>query len=82
MIVKIWLRFRLALLLATLFGFFATEFPDDATLTKFTIDARISASLAVIQTFLAVIIIHFLAMHAGFPIRVKTAIHGTFLVIF
>jgi hypothetical protein len=64
-----------ALLLTALFGFFAAEFPDDAALTKLTIDTRVSAGLAVVKTFLAVIVIHFLAMDAGFPVRVKAAMH-------
>ena len=69
------------LLLATFFGFFAAEFPDDATLAKFTIDAGVGAGLAFVQTFLAIIIIHFLAMDTGFPVGVKTAVHGAVLVI-
>jgi len=63
------------LLLATFFGFFAAEFPDDAPLAKFTIDAGVGAGLAQVQAFLTIIIIHFLTMDAGLPIGVKAAIH-------
>ena len=66
----------LALLLAAFLGFFAAQLPDDAPLAKLTLDAGVGAGLAFVQTFLTVIIIHFLAMDAGFPVGVKTAVHG------
>ena len=63
------------MLLTTFLGFFAAKFPDDAPLAKLAIDAGVGTGLALIQAFLAVIVIHFLAMDARFPVGMKTAIH-------
>jgi hypothetical protein len=68
------------LLLTAFLGFFAAEFPDDAALPKLTIDTRVGAGLAFVKTFLAVIVIHFLAMDASFPIGMKAAMHRKILV--
>jgi hypothetical protein len=64
---------RLRRLLAALFGLFAAEFPDDATLAEFAVEAGVGASLAIIQAFLAVGNFHLLAQHAGVPVRVVAA---------
>jgi hypothetical protein len=53
-------RFAL-ILFATLFGFLAAEFPDDAALAEFAVEAGVRAGLTVIQALLAVGDLHFLA---------------------
>jgi hypothetical protein len=62
--------------LAPLPGFFAAEFPDDAALTEFAVEAGVGAGPAGVQAFLAVGDLHFLAQDAGVPVRVMpTFIH-------
>ena len=54
-------------------GLFAAEFPDDAALAEFAVEAGVGAGPAVIQALLAVGDLHFLADHAGVPVRVMAA---------
>ena len=63
----------LSLLLTPLFGLFAAEFPDDAAGAEFAVEAGVGAGLAVIQAFLAIADLHFLAEDAGVPVRVMAA---------
>jgi hypothetical protein len=63
----------LGLLLTPLFRLFAAEFPDDAALAEFAVEAGVGAGPAVIQAFLAVGDLHFLAQDAGVPVRVMAA---------
>jgi hypothetical protein len=67
------------LFLTAFFGFFAAKFPNYAPLAKLAIGARVGTGLAAIQAFLTIIIIHFLAMDACFPVGVKSAIHEKIL---
>jgi len=67
------------LFLAALFGFLAAKFPNYAPRAKLAIGAGVGTGLAVIQAFLTIIIIHFLAMDACFPVGVKTAVHKKIL---
>jgi hypothetical protein len=68
-------NFCLALFLTAFFGFFPAKLPNNASPTKFAVDARIGAGPAFVQAFLTIIIIHFLTMDARFPVGVKTAKH-------
>jgi hypothetical protein len=67
--------FRFSLQAGFLVAFLA-EFPDHALGPEFTISARVRARLAVLQTFLAIAYLHFLAFYIGFTIGVDQAIHG------
>jgi hypothetical protein len=58
---------------APLPGFLAAEFPDDAALAEFAVEAGVGAGFAVVQALLAVGDLHFLAQHAGVPVRVMAA---------
>jgi hypothetical protein len=62
-----------SLLLAPLPGLLAAEFPDDAALTEFAVEAGVGTGLAVIQALLAIGDLHFLAQDAGVPVRVMAA---------
>ena len=64
---------NLSPLLTPLPGLFAAEFPDDAALAEFAVEAGVGAGLAVIQALLAVGDLHFLAEDAGVPVRVMAA---------
>ena len=59
--------------LAALPGFFAAEFPDDAALAEFAVEAGVGAGPAVVQALLAVGDLHFLADDAGVPVGVVAA---------
>jgi hypothetical protein len=63
------------LFLTSFLGFLAAEFPDDAPLAKFTINARVGTGLAQVQAFLTIVVIHFLAMDSSFPVGMKSAVH-------
>jgi len=54
-------------------GLFAAEFPDDAALAEFAVEAGVGAGPAIIQALLAVGDLHFLADDAGVPVRVVAA---------
>jgi hypothetical protein len=54
-------------------GLLAAEFPDDAALAVFAVEAGVGAGLTVIQALLAVGDLHFLADDAGVPVRVVAA---------
>jgi hypothetical protein len=54
-------------------GLFAAEFPDDAALAEFAVEAGVGAGPAIIQALLAVGDLHFLAQDAGVPVRVMAA---------
>jgi hypothetical protein len=54
-------------------GLFAAEFPDDAALAEFAVEAGVGAGAAVVQALLAVGDLHFLAQDAGVPVRVVAA---------
>jgi hypothetical protein len=60
-------------LLTPLPGLFAAEFPDDAALAEFAVEAGVGAGLTVIQAFLAVGHLHLLAQDAGVPVRMVAA---------
>ncbi len=61
------------LFLAPFPGFLTAEFPDDAALTEFTVEAGVGAGLADVQTLLAVADFVLLTHDGGGPFRVKTA---------
>jgi hypothetical protein len=63
----------LSLLLTPLFGLLAAEFPDDAALAEFAVEAGVGASPARVQALLTVGDLHFLADDAGVPVRVMAA---------
>jgi hypothetical protein len=63
----------LSRILTPLFGLFTAEFPDDAALAEFAVEAGVGAGPAIIQALLAVADLHFLADHAGVPLRVVAA---------
>jgi len=70
-------RFKIIFfLLATLLGLFAAEFPDDAALARFAIIAGVGAGLALVQAFLAIVVLHLVAAIRGLPPRVKAAFHN------
>jgi hypothetical protein len=74
-----WLLLRFIFLTALL-GFFAAEFPDDAALAELAVEAGVGTGAASVQAFLTVPHFIFLALHAGLPVRVKTAaIHGVII---
>jgi hypothetical protein len=54
-------------------GFLAAEFPDNAALAEFAVEAGIGAGPAIIQALLAVGDLHFLAEDAGVPVRMVAA---------
>jgi len=56
-----------------LFGLLAAEFPDDAALAEFAVEAGVGAGPARVQALLAVGNLHFLADDAGVPVRVMAA---------
>jgi hypothetical protein len=62
-----------SLFLAALLGFFATEFPDNATGTEFTVEAGIGAGFAEVKALLAIPQFMLLAVNARVPVRMKTA---------
>ena len=65
--------FFLFIFFAPLPGFLAAEFPDDAALAEFAVEAGVGAGPAGIQALLAVGDLHFLADDAGVPVRVMAA---------
>ena len=54
-------------------GLLAAEFPDDAALAEFAVEAGVGAGPAGVQALLAVGDLHFLADDAGGPVRVMAA---------
>jgi hypothetical protein len=66
------LRF-LRQLLTALPGLFTAEFPNDAALAELAVEAGVGAGPASVQALLAVADLHFLADHAGVPVRVVAA---------
>ena len=52
-----------------LFGLFAAEFPDDAALAEFAVEAGVGAGPARVQALLAVGDLLFLAQDTGVPVR-------------
>jgi len=60
-------------ILTPLLGLFPAEFPDDATLAEFAVEAGVGAGPARVQALLAVGNLHFLADDAGVPVRVMAA---------
>jgi len=63
----------LSRILTPLFGLFAAEFPDDAALAEFAVEAGVGAGPAGVQALLAVGDLHFLADDTGVPGRVMAA---------
>ena len=63
----------LSLFFTPLPGLLAAEFPDDAALPEFAVEAGVGAGPAGIQALLAVSDLHFLADDAGVPVRVMAA---------
>jgi hypothetical protein len=63
----------LFIFLTPLPGFFAAEFPDDAALAEFAVEAGVGAGPAGVQALLAVGDLHFLADDTGVPVRVVAA---------
>jgi hypothetical protein len=63
----------LLIFLTALPGLLAAEFPDDAALAEFAVEAGVGAGPARVQALLAVGNLHFLADDAGVPVRVMAA---------
>jgi hypothetical protein len=59
--------------LASLPGFLAAEFPNDAARAELAVEAGVGAGLAEVQALLAVAVFVLLALDAGGPVGVKTA---------
>jgi hypothetical protein len=63
-------------------GLFAAEFPDNTAGAELAVNAGVGAGPAGIQALLAVAEFMLLALHASFPLRVKTAcIHTVIIAI-
>ena len=57
------------------FNTFPAQFPDNTLRPEFTVSAGVRAGLTVIEAFLTISNIHFIAIYPGFTVWMKLAIH-------